>query len=81
MTEYTGTRLLCTPRRIYSGDRPCDPDPQGQYRRSSRSEFSMFNLPDKLLGTHPLNWLLERLSSLMRTDLAPAIKWNSRSLY
>ena len=41
----------------------------------------MSNLPDKLLGTHPLNWLLERLSSLMRTDLAPAIKSNSRSLY
>ena len=67
-TEDTEPRLLCAPRRIYLGDGPGDPEPHGQNRRSPRSERFLSNRPNKLLGTHPLNWfpLRCRFSNLER---------------
>ena len=51
-----GPRPLFAPRRIYLGDRLGEPGPHGQNRRPPRSEYSISNRPNKLLGTHPLNW-------------------------
>ena len=51
-----GPRPLFAPRRIYLGDRLGEPRPHGQNRRPPRSEYSISNRPNKLLGTHPLNW-------------------------
>ena len=65
-TEDTGPRLLCAPQRIHLGDRPDEPGPQGQNRKSPRSDISMFNRPDKLLGAHPLNWFSLRFSLVTR---------------
>ena len=61
-TEDAGPRLLCAPWRICLGDRPGDLGPHGRNRRPHRSELSISNWPDKLLGTHPVNWFLSRAS-------------------
>ena len=43
---------------------PGEPGPHGQNWRPPRSEESIFNRSNKLLGTHPLNWLLPRPSTV-----------------
>ena len=40
-----------------------EPGHHGQNRRPPRSELSISNRPDKLPGTHPLNWFIQQGSS------------------
>ena len=78
-----GPRLLCTQRRIYLGDRPGEPGSHGQNRRPPKSDLSISSRPNKLLGTHPLNWFSSRrrFSNLERWPSSGGISplnWFSR---
>ena len=57
----TGPRPRCAPQRIHPGDRQGEPGPHGQNRRPPKSDQTISNRPDKLLGTHPLSWFSSRL--------------------
>ena len=79
-TEDTGPRLLCAPRRIYLDNRPGEPGPHGQNRRSPRAELPISNWSNKLLGRHPLNWIPLRpkdfrLASLPNSGGISPLNW------